>query len=58
MNKYKIPKDEHKQGLTSRESLLLSSLARRDKKNEKNEDIRAQRAYRFRNFILTSSDKC
>jgi predicted transcriptional regulator of viral defense system len=32
MNKYKIPKDEHKQGLTSRESLLLSSLARQDKK--------------------------
>jgi predicted transcriptional regulator of viral defense system len=32
MNKYKIPKDEYKQGLTSRESLLLSSLARQDKK--------------------------
>ena len=32
MKKYKNPEEEYKKGLTTRESLLISALARQDKK--------------------------
>jgi ribulose 1,5-bisphosphate synthetase/thiazole synthase len=39
MKKYKKPEEEYKKGLTTRESLLISALARQDKKIFSIEDV-------------------
>ena len=41
MKKYKKPEEEYKKGLTTRESLLISALARQDKKIFSIEDARS-----------------
>ena len=41
MKKYKKPEEEYKKGLTGRESLLISALARQDKKIFNIEDSRS-----------------
>ena len=41
MKKYKKPEGEYKKGLTTRESLLISALARQDKKIFSIEDARS-----------------
>jgi hypothetical protein len=41
MKKYKNPEEEYKKGLTGRESLLISALARQDKKIFNIEDSRS-----------------
>lgn len=40
MKKYRRPQEDYKKGLTARESLLISTLARQDKKIFSTEDAR------------------